>query len=140
MAVMTSPGDIATGVAPSRLNDADWNSEAKMRSFLPLKSSSLRIASFTMTSDCSANADGDAVQTLVGAEPEIKFQHLRIGGDLLGLRRRGDQTGRGQHFETFVDADKKLGRDDCALDRAELGAFDLPRDGSPAGSPDRPAT
>ena len=90
---MTSPGDIATGVAPSRLNEADWNSDAKMRSFLPLKSSSLRIASFEMTSGLFGEADGNAVQTFVGAEPEIEFQDIRIGGDLLGLRRRLTRPG-----------------------------------------------
>src|SRR6202044_1666019 len=75
-------------------------------------------------------ADGNAVQPFGGAKPEIELQNIRIGGDLLGLRRRGDETRSGQHFETLVDADKKLGRDDRGLDRAELGAFDLSRDGA----------
>ena len=72
--------------------------------------------------------DGDTVQSLFGAKSEIEFQHRRIGGDLLALRGGRDETRSGQHFEAFVDTDEELGRNNGALDRAELRAFDLTRD------------
>ena len=43
IATSTSLGDIAIGEAPSRWNATFWNSEAKMRIFLPLKSARWRI-------------------------------------------------------------------------------------------------
>jgi len=68
------------------------------------------------------------MQPFVGAEPEHQVAHRRIGGDALALRHRRHQAGRCQHFETLIDADQKLRRDDLALDGAELHAFGLALD------------
>ena len=70
----------------------------------------------------------DAVQALVGAEAEHQLEHRRIGGDALALRQRADQARRRHHLEALIDADEEFRRQDRALDRAELRAFDLPRD------------
>src|SRR3984885_600464 len=72
--------------------------------------------------------DGDAVQPLLGAEPEVEFLHRRIGGNAMALSRRGDEAGRRQHLETLVDTDEELRRNGGPLDGAEWPAFDLPRD------------
>ena len=54
----------------------------------------------------------DAVQSLVGAEPEHQLQHRRIGGDALPVLDGIDEAGRGHHLEALVDADEELRRND----------------------------
>src|ERR1700692_2122938 len=70
----------------------------------------------------------DAVQSLVGAEPKHQLEYLGIGGETLALLHGVDQARRRHQLEALVDADEEFGRDDRALDGAELGALDLPRD------------
>ena len=70
----------------------------------------------------------DAVQALVGAEPEHQFAHVRVGGQALRLGQRIDQSRRRHNLETLVDAGIEFRRRHHALDGAELSALDLPRD------------
>jgi len=49
-----------------------------------------------------------------------------IGRDALRVLKIIGETGSAHHLKPFVDADKKLRRDDTRLDGAELQAFDLP--------------
>jgi hypothetical protein len=67
------------------------------------------------------------VQPSVGAKPEHELEHRRIGGDALAVLDGVDETWGGHHFETLVNADVELRRNDRHLDCAELHAFDLPR-------------
>src|ERR1700719_4590162 len=71
---------------------------------------------------------GDAVQSLVCAKSEDELQHLRVRSDPLPLRHRTDEARGRQYLKAFVDAYEELRRNDCALHRSELRAFDLARD------------
>ena len=64
-------------------------------------------------------------KSFVRAEPEHHLLDGRIGGHALSVRRRVDETWRRQQLETLIDADQKFGRNDDALDRAELDTFGL---------------
>jgi hypothetical protein len=68
------------------------------------------------------------VQSLVSPETKHQLEHSRIRRNALPLLHGADEARRGHHFEALVDADQELGREHCALDRAELSTFDLPRD------------
>ena len=113
---------------PSCLNAADWNSEAKIRSFLPLKIGDMADRVLRNHFRGFGERHGDAMQTFVGAKPEVEFPHCLVAGDFLPLRDGGDEAWCRQHLKAFIDADKKLRRNDRALDGAELRAFDLARD------------
>ena len=67
-------------------------------------------------------------KSLVGAETEHQLAHRRIGGEPLSVRHGVDEARRRQHLEALIDADQKFGRNDLALDCAELHAFGLPLD------------
>ena len=69
----------------------------------------------------------DAAKTLVGAKPKHQFPHGRIARNALPVGQRIHKPRRGHHFETLVDADKELGRNDGTLYGAELHAFNLAR-------------
>ena len=62
-----------------------------------------------MTSDWLGEADGNTVQPFVSAKSEIKLQDIRIGGNLLGLRRRCDETRSGQHSKRSSTPTKDSG-------------------------------
>ncbi len=124
----TSPSVIATGVAPSRLNASDWNCEAKILIFLPLKSARCRMADFEITQDGCAAISPTPCSPLSAPSDEHQFEHRRIGGNALAMFERIDEARSGHHFEALVDADEKLRRNGAGLDRAELHAFDLARD------------
>src|SRR5580692_5708817 len=68
-----------------------------------------------------------AMQALIGSKAQHQLEHLWIAGETLAMLQRFDQSWRGHHLEALVNADEKLGRNDRRLDRAELYAFDLPR-------------
>ena len=124
----TSPKVIATGVAPSRSNATVWNCDAKIRNLLALEVGEVTDRSFRDDAGRLGYIEPDAVQPFLGAKAEHQLQHRRIGGDALSVLHRLDQPGGGHDLEALVDADEELRRYVRRLDRAELRAFDLPRD------------
>src|ERR1700722_2451915 len=70
----------------------------------------------------------DATQTLVGPKPKYELFDRRVGGQTLPVLHGVDEARSRHHVEPLVDTDKELGWNHSALDRAELRAFDLPRD------------
>ena len=79
-----------------------------------------------MTEDGVTMNSASAMQTFIGAEAEHQLAHRRIGGEALALGHGLDESGGRQHLEALVDADQKFGRNDQALDGAELHALGLP--------------
>ena len=128
MAGSTSPSVIATGVAPSRLSASNWKSDAKMRSFLPLKSSRRRIPFFEMTWDGVAMNRPAPCRPLLAPSPSISLSTAGSAATRWPVLHRVDQSRGGHHLEALVHADEELGRDERALDGAELRTLDLPGD------------
>ncbi len=67
---------------------------------------------------------------LVGAKPEHQLLQLGVFHNANFMRKVGNEARGRQHFIAFVDPSQKLGRSDIPLNRAELHAFDLPRNRS----------
>src|SRR5580704_7438857 len=74
------------------------------------------------------NAGAD--QSLVGAQSQHQTGHRGVLDGALILLAAGEQAGRAHRLVALVDADQKFGRAAPALDRGELHALDLPRNGA----------
>ena len=83
-----------------------------------------------MIEDGPIGKDAGADQALVGAQAQHQAGHRGILDGALILLAAGEQAGRTHRLIALVDADQKFGRAAPALDRGELHALDLPRNGA----------
>ena len=124
----TSANVIGFGVAPSRFIATLSNCEAKMRTFLPLKSARCRIGALAMIEDGVDINSAAPCSPLSAPSASISRRTAGSAARRWPCAIEVDQAGRRQHLETLIDADQKLRCDDLALDGAELHAFGLALD------------
>src|SRR5580704_9961988 len=74
------------------------------------------------------NAGAD--QALVGAQSKHQAGHRGSLDSAFRLLAAGEQAGRAHRLVAVVDADQELWRSPPTLDRGELHALDLPRNGA----------
>ncbi len=90
-----------------------------------------------MTDDGATMNRPTPCSPLSAPRPSMSLRADRIGGKALAVRHGRDEAGRRQNLEALIDAGQEFGRDNLALDGAELHAFGLLLDRSePAGGID----
>ena len=74
------------------------------------------------------------MQAFVRSEAEHQLEDVGIRGNALAMRHGGHEAGGCQNFEALIDADEKFGRNDLALDSAELHTLGLACDSKYEGA------